>query len=82
VVLYVLLQWRDCESSFVTLYYSVGVKGLCLPFFRSLVGGSKEGYGSSIGMEELVRKHSSDIWNLVLMCLMWTVWRERNRPIF
>ena len=26
--------------------------------------------------------HSSDIWNLVLLCLMWTVWKERNSRIF
>jgi hypothetical protein len=27
-------------------------------------------------------KHSSDIWNLVPPCLMWTVWRERNSRTF
>ena len=27
-------------------------------------------------------KHSSDIWNLVLGCLMWTIWTERNRRSF
>ena len=24
-------------------------------------------------------KHSSYIWNLVPLCLMWCIWRERNR---
>ena len=27
-------------------------------------------------------KHSSDIWNLVLSYLMWTIWTERNRQSF
>ena len=27
-------------------------------------------------------KHTSDIWNLIPPCLLWTVWRERNRCIF
>ena len=27
-------------------------------------------------------KHVSAIWNLVLLCLMWTVWHERNRRTF
>ena len=27
-------------------------------------------------------KHSSDIWNLVPSCLMWTIWIERNQRSF
>ena len=27
-------------------------------------------------------KHSSDIWNLVPLCLMWSLWQERNSRIF
>jgi hypothetical protein len=27
-------------------------------------------------------KFSSDIWNLVPLCLLWTIWRERNRRTF
>ena len=27
-------------------------------------------------------KHSSDIWNLVMLCLMWIVWLEHNRCTF
>jgi hypothetical protein len=26
--------------------------------------------------------HFSDVWNLVPLCLMWTVWWERNRRTF
>ncbi len=27
-------------------------------------------------------KHFSGVWNLVPLCLMWTLWQERNRWIF
>ena len=27
-------------------------------------------------------KHSSNIWNLVHLCLMWCIWKERNRQTF
>ena len=27
-------------------------------------------------------QHSSDIWNLIPLCLMWIVWKEGNRLIF
>ena len=27
-------------------------------------------------------KHCSDIWNLFPVCLMWTIWRERNSRTF
>ena len=27
-------------------------------------------------------KRSSSIWNLVPLCLMWTIWHERNSRIF
>ena len=29
-----------------------------------------------------LEKHSSDIWNLVPSCLLWTIWTERNRRLF
>ena len=27
-------------------------------------------------------KHESGVWNLVPLCLMWTIWKERNSQIF
>ena len=29
-----------------------------------------------------LRKHNSNIWNLIPGCLMWIVWLERNRRSF
>ena len=29
-----------------------------------------------------LEKHSFDIWNLVLDCLLWTIWTEQNRRSF
>ena len=37
---------------------------------------------SSFWMEELVGKHSSDIWNLIPLCLIWCIWRELNSHTF
>uniref|UniRef100_A0A7N2LMX0 Uncharacterized protein n=1 Tax=Quercus lobata TaxID=97700 RepID=A0A7N2LMX0_QUELO len=30
----------------------------------------------------IVWKHSSDVWNLVLACLIWLVWKERDSRMF
>ena len=30
------------------------------------------------GWRNWVVKHLSDIWNMVSLCLMWTIWREQN----
>jgi hypothetical protein len=27
-------------------------------------------------------RHSSDIWNMVPICLMWTIWKEHNQLTF
>ncbi len=34
------------------------------------------------GWHNCFGKHNSEVWNLVPLCLMWTVWRERNRRTF
>jgi hypothetical protein len=34
------------------------------------------------GWWNLLGKHTSEIWNLIPPCLLWTVWRERNCRIF
>lgn len=32
----------------------------------------------SFGWRNWFGKHSSGIWNLVPLCVMWTLWREKN----
>ena len=32
--------------------------------------------------EDYLGLHSSSIWNMVLACLMWLIWRERNTRTF
>ncbi len=27
-------------------------------------------------------RHSSDIWNMVPICLMWSIWKEQNQRTF
>jgi hypothetical protein len=35
-----------------------------------------------LGWRNWFGKHSSVVWNLVPLCLMWTIWWERNQRIF
>ena len=35
-----------------------------------------------VGWYNWFGKHSSEIWNLVPLCLMWSLWQEQNRRIF
>jgi hypothetical protein len=34
------------------------------------------------GWWNLLGKHSSEIWDMVPLCLMWMIWKERNSRIF
>jgi hypothetical protein len=34
------------------------------------------------GWWNMLGKHSSVFWNMVPLCLMWTIWKERNSQIF
>lgn len=46
------------------------------------MGDAKDNHISSICMEELVEKHSSNIWNLVLAFLMWLIWQKHSTNTF
>jgi hypothetical protein len=35
-----------------------------------------------VGWRNWFGKHHSSIWNLVPLCLMWMIWRERNARVF
>ena len=38
--------------------------------------------GLLFGWRNWLGRYQSNIWNLVPLCLMWTVWRERNSRTF
>ena len=35
-----------------------------------------------LGWSNWFGKRSSSVWNLIPSCLMWTIWRERNKRTF
>ena len=79
---YVSFLWGDNGSFVVTLWKRLidcGALSLELLGFR---GSYTFGDKFSIWLVEWLGKHSSHIWNLVLLCLMWCIWRERNRRTF
>jgi hypothetical protein len=81
-VLHVLLQWRDSRPSLITLScdgYLVELDIRTFGFSWVLSGTVADlvfSWWNGLG------RHSSDIWNLVPLCLMWIVWKERNRRTF
>ena len=42
----------------------------------------RAGFDLIFGWRNWLGKHLSDIWNLVPLCLLWCIWRERNRCTF
>ena len=38
--------------------------------------------GETVGWWNWLGKHSSNIWNIVPLCLMWCIWKECNRQTF
>ena len=46
------------------------------------MGDAREGCLSSFGSQNWLGKHSFDVWNLVLACLMWLVWNEPKKHTF
>lgn len=41
-----------------------------------LLGPKGEGGGLLVWMVGLGGKHSFAIWNMVVLCMMWTIWRK------
>ena len=54
------------------VFHSFGIQWVILGRVMDLLFGWYNWFG----------KHSSDVWNLVPLCLMWSVWRECNRCTF
>ena len=52
---------------------------LCLLIFLDPMDVTEKVIDLLFGWRNWVGKHSLDIWNLVPLCLMWTIWHEWNR---
>lgn len=65
--MYVPVQWGDSELSFDLLWSFV-----FKPFGVSWVLPERV-IGLLFGWSDWLWKHSSNIWNLVLLCLMWII---------
>lgn len=53
-----------------------------IPVIWDSLGDRWECFGLLFGWQNWFGMHMSDVWNLVLLCLMWTIWKERNNRIF
>ena len=71
LVLYLQKSWRECGSSL----HSAVTQDLWSLIFCL--------FGSSM-LELLSHRmgHNGEIWNIVPLCLMWGIWRERNANRF
>ena len=72
IVDHLLLHCEKAHQLWSFVFQSFGF--LC--GFPRMVTGLLFGWWNWLG------KHSSNIWNLVLLCLLWCLWKERNRQTF
>ena len=80
------IQWRggivyvDVMGRLWTICYCIAVQYRCFGVLFSIlfisIGFFRGGWWNWFG------KHHLHIWNLTPLCLMWTVWRERNTRTF
>ena len=50
--------------------------------YTYLMDSYASGFWYPLGYARIGGKHNSNIWNLILGCLMWIVWMERNHCSF
>ena len=67
-----LLQCHVANSLWVFMLQSLGIRWVLLGSVAELL----------FCWSYWLGKHNSNIWNLILGCLMWTIWTERNRHSF
>ena len=53
-----------------------------IPVIQDSLGDRWECIGLLFGWQNWFGMHMSDVGNLVLLCLMWTIWKEHNNRIF
>ena len=72
IVNHLLLHCERVHQSWCFVFRSFGVSRVLSRTVPSLLFDWRNWLG----------KHSSDILNLVILCLMWCIWREHNRHTF
>jgi hypothetical protein len=60
-------------------FCSFGVVWVIPGCVMDLLAGWRIWFGNLFFWISWFGKQSSDIWNLVALCVMWSIWRERNR---
>ncbi len=69
---HLLLHCSVANALWSWVFYSFGVQWVMSGTVVSLLSSWWNGLG----------RHSSAIWNMVPICLMWTIWKERNQRTF
>ena len=55
---------------------------LCLYNFWLVLGYTQIDSRLALWLVNQLGKHSSQIWNLVPLCILWCIWKERNQRTF
>ena len=75
---YVPSLWRDGRPFFTFLWDGLSVMELCLYNFWLVLGYTY----IDTRLAFWLGKHLSQIWYLALLCILWCIWKERNRRTF
>ena len=69
---HLLLHCPVAREIWSYVFWLFGVDWVILNCVLNLVVGWRNWFG----------KHSSEVWNLVPLCVMWSIWKERNNSTF
>ena len=82
-VSFVIQRKRHCASHFVALPSCQVLVGAYFLFDGVSLGFSQHGQGGHHQLERFFcGKKRRKIWRSILICIFWTIWKERNRTAF